>query len=143
MSSIKELEIKLSNVKTIIQERKEQANNSKLPGKFQKVAIAFGERSDYGGGTYYYYGKGFHIEYCFHSQKYIRVNLGYDTKDVFAGELHQNGVADISLYIPGEWEKEIEKAFNKISKVEKNRETKRLQNAIDDLTKKWQLEGLV
>ena len=37
----------------------------------------------------------------------------------------------------------IEELFNKIPEVEENRETKKLQNEIDDLTKEWQLEGLV
>lgn len=143
MSSIEELETKLSNIRKIIQERKEQANNSKLPGKIHKVATIYGTYSDYGGGQYHFSEKGLSITYSSYSQKYLRVNLGYDTKDVFAGELYPNGVGDISLYIPGEWEKRIEELYNKFPNVENNREIERFQNEINNLTEKWQLEGLV
>ena len=141
MANKEELNAELKEVREKIQEIKKKANSSKLPGKIQKVAENYGKFSDWGGGQYHFSEKGLSITYSSLSQKYLRVGLGYGSKDVFAGKLLENGVGDIHLYIPGEWEKRINELYNEIPKITNNREIRHLQNKIYDLKKKWEMEA--
>lgn len=143
MSNIEELEKEIQKIKETIEDRKKKANSLKLPEKVKRIAEVLGEHSDWGGGQYHYSEKGLSSTYTYHNQKYVVVDLGYDTTAVFRAELLQNGVGNIYLYIPGEWEKRIDELYTKIPEKRKEHELSRLQNQINDLKEEWQLEGLI
>lgn len=136
MSTIEELQTQLKKVNTQISNRKNEANELKLSGKISKVAETHGKYDNWGGGRFFFSEKGLSITV---ESSYIKVNLGYETKDVFNANLLQNDVGEIHLYIPGEWEKRIEELYNEIPEIQRKREVFILQKEIDLLKKKWGL----
>jgi hypothetical protein len=136
MSTIEELKTQLTKIRNQITNRKNEANELKLPGKISKVAETHGKYTYWGGGKDHFSEKGLSITV---ESNYIRVNLGYDTKDVFNAKLLQNDVGEIHLYVPGEWEKRIEELYNEIPEMQRKREISILEKEIHKLKKKWGL----
>jgi len=136
MSTTEELKSELSKVNEIISERINKANDLKLPGKIRDVAMTFGENQDWGSGRYFYSEKNLSLSF---ESSYIKVDLGHGTENVFEANLHQNGVGEIHLYLPGDWEKRIEEMYSKIPELQQERKVYRLQYELDQLKKKWKL----
>ncbi len=136
MSTIEELKTQLKKTQAQITNRRNEANELKLPGKINKVAEMHGKYNDWGGGRICFSEKGLSITV---ESSYIRVNLGYGTKDVFNANLLQNDVGEIHLYLPGEWEKRIEELYNEIPEKQRKRKVFILQDKIRQLKKKWKL----
>lgn len=136
MSTIEELETQLKKINNQIVNRKNEANELKLPGKISKVAEMHGKYDNWGGKRILFSEKGLSITV---ESNYIIVNLGYDTKDVFNAKLLQNDTGEIHLYIPGKWEKRIEELYNEIPEKKRKRKVFILQDKIRQLKKKWKL----
>jgi len=142
MSEREKLQEDLRTVKKAINYRIQSANNKKLPGMIRDIARNHGEYTDWGGGEYHYHENGLSISYSNYSGNYVRVNLGYNTEDVFRASLYANDVGDISLYIPGAWEERIEALHNEIPKTKEQKQVEALQIEIKELREKWQLEEI-
>ena len=136
MTTIEELKTQIKKINDQIANRKNEANEFKLTGKINKVAEMHGKYDDWGGGRIYFSEKGLSITV---ESNHIKVDLGYETKDVFNANLLQNDVGEIHLYIPGEWEKRIEELYSEIPEIQRKKEVFFLQNQIDKLKKKWKL----
>ena len=141
MSELVKLEKELKSIRETIAQRKKIANDKDLPCMIRDVALNFGKHSDHGGGEYFYSEEGLSINYSTYNQKYVRVYLGYDTKDVFRASLLPNDVGDISLYIPGSWEERIKTLYEEIPAKKQNEKTQTIQKEINQLKEKWNLEG--
>lgn len=137
MSTIEKLESELKTIKEQISERKLIANKLKLPGKVYRVAEFYGKI----GRGYCFSEKGLVItcEAEHIKSPSIRVTLGTINNIVFLANLHKNDVGQIHLYVPGDWEKRIEKLQKEIPEMQRKREISYLQNEINDLKKKWNL----
>lgn len=142
MSELAKLEEKLESMQKVIANRVQSANDKKLPGMICDVAMNDGKYTDYGGGEYHFSEEGLSISYSTYNQKYIKVDLGYETKDVFRASLLPNGVGEISLYIPGSWEARIETLFNEIPKKQQDKKKQSIQKEINKLKETWQLEEI-
>ena len=136
MSTIEVLKNQLTKIQDQIANRKNEANELKLPGKINKIAKTHGKYDNWGGGRIYFSEKRLSIMV---ESDYIKVNLGYETEDVFKAKLLQNDVGEIHLYIPGEWEKRVEELYNQIPEIQRKREISFLQKTIDNLKKEWKL----
>ena len=141
MSELEKLQADFHTIKQMINDRIQSANDKKLPGMARDVARNHGEYSDWGGGEYNYREKGLSINYSTYNQKYIKVNLGYETKEVFRASLLPNDVGDISLYIPGSWEERIKTLYEEIPAKKQTEKTQTIQKEINQLKEKWNLEG--
>lgn len=136
MSTIEELKTQIKKIKTQISNRKNEANELKLSGKISEVARIHGNSNDWGEGRYVFSEKGLSIVF---ESNYVRVNLGYETEDVFNANLLNNDVGEIYLYIPGEWEKRIEELYSQIPEIKQKWEISNLQCEINRLKKEWKL----
>ena len=142
MSELEKLQADFHTIKQMINDRIQSANDKKLPGMIRDVALNFGDYSDHGGGEYHLSEEGLSINYSTYNQKYIKVNLGYETKDVFRASLLPNDVGDISLYIPGSWEERIKTLYEEIPAKKQTEKTQTIQKEINQLKEEWQLEEI-
>ena len=136
MSTTEELKSELSKVNKSISDRINKANELKLPGKISEVAVNYGKIDDFNGSRHFFTEKGLSISF---GSSYIKVDLGHGTENVFEANLQQNGVGEIHLYIPGDWEKRIEELYLEIPERQRKKEVSLLLNEIDLLKKKWKL----
>ncbi len=142
MSELEKLQADFHTIKQMINDRIQSANDKKLPGMIRDVALTFGGYSDHGGGVYHLSEEGLSINYSTYHQKYIKVNLGYETKDVFRASLLPNDVGDISLYIPGSWEERIKTLYEEIPAKKQTEKTQTIQKEINQIKEEWQLEEI-
>ena len=118
MSTI-ELETQLKKIENQIVNRKNAANELKLPGKISEVAKNYGKIADFNGSHHFFTEKGLSIS--------------------FESSLQRNDVGEIHLYIPGDWEKRIEELYLEIPERQRKKEISLLLNEIDLLKKKWEI----
>ena len=140
MTEVNEMEKELEQIQKTIAERKQTANEKRLPGMINEVVLNYGRYSEWGGGEYNYHEKGLSIHNSVHNQNYLKVNLGYETDDVFRAALLPNEVGEILLYIPGSWEDRIQELYNLIPDKKQKDQAQVIQQKITLLKEKWRLE---
>ena len=132
---IKDAEKKISLIKLKIKLRKEEANQKKLPGKIETVLAAYG-KEDWDRNVWYYDEKDFSI---YQRKEFISVKVR--GKEVFAARLHENGVGEIEVYIPGLlWENRIDVLLDQIPLRELKFKANQLEREMSKLKERWEME---